>query len=204
MLFVPYIIRAQSPCVLKGFFVPLYYSYHSIVVNGKVYSPAHLSGSAMLIISEGSTVVETYEGAPPRFEKGEFTLTNSFLQALNEPLYLVVNGLLTFSKDLNMEMFNEKISKLEVNGKIMLYEDQEPSLYKKTSSLTSCVIGVIPNGFEQVKKTLRLNGRSIRRFQSKKIYTKKPVILEEGVSRELLGMLSKKYTLRLLLFVMKT
>jgi hypothetical protein len=158
-----------------------------LVVNGKVYSPAHLSGSTSLLISEGSTVVETYDGAPPRFENGEFTLTNSFLQALDEPLYLVVSGLLTFSKDLNMEIFNEKISRLEVNGKITLYENQEPFLYKKTSSLASCVIEVIPNGFELVKKTLRLNGRSIRRFQSKKIYTKKPVILEEDVAREMLS-----------------
>jgi hypothetical protein len=158
-----------------------------LVLNGKVYSPAHLSGSVMLIMSEGSTVVETYDGAPPRFEKGEFTFTNSFLRALDEPLYLVVNGLLTFSKDLNMEMFNEKISRLEVNGKVTLYEDQEPFLYKKTSSLASCVMEVIPDGFELVKKTLRLNGRSIRRFKSMKIYTKKPVILEKGVSREVLS-----------------
>jgi hypothetical protein len=158
-----------------------------LVVNGKVYSPAHLSGSTSLFVSEGSTVVETYDGAPPRFEKGEFTLTNSFLRALDEPLYLVVNGLLTFSKDLNMEIFNEKISRLEINGKITLYEDQEPFLYKKTFSLAGCKIEVIPNGFELVNKTLRLNGRSIRRFQSKKIYTKKPVIFEKDVSRELLS-----------------
>lgn len=158
-----------------------------LVINGKIYCPAHLSGSVSLFLSEGSTVVETYDGAPPRFENGEFTFTNSFLRALNEPLYLVANGLLTFSKDLNMEMFNEKISRLEVNGKITLYEDQEPFLYKKTPSLASCVIEVIPNGFELVKKTLRLNGRSIRRFQSKKVHTRRPIILEKDVDREMLS-----------------
>lgn len=159
----------------------------NLVVNGNIYSPPHLSGSASLLLSEGSTAVKNYDGAPPRFEKGEITLTNSFLRALDEPLYLVVKGSLSFSKDLTMEMFNEKISQLKVSGKIKLYEDQESFLYKKTTSLGSSIIEVIPNGFDLVKKTLRLNGRSIRRFQNMKIYTKRPVILERDVDREMLS-----------------
>jgi hypothetical protein len=156
-------------------------------VNGKVYSPAHLSGLASGVLSKGSGAVETYHGARPRFENGKFTLTNSFLQSIDEPLHLVVNGVLSFSKELNMDLFNEKISKLEVNGMIALYENQEAFLYKKIASLTTCRVELIPEGYEEVTKPLRLNSRSIRRFKNKKLYTKKPLIIESDVSREMLS-----------------
>jgi hypothetical protein len=158
----------------------------NLMVNGTVYSPAHLSGVAGKLLSKGSGAVETYHGAPPRLENGKFTLTNSFLQSVEEPLYLVVNGLLTFAQDLNLNQFNEKISKLEVNGKISLHENQEVHLYKKVSSLTTCIVEVIPAGYEVLAKPLRLNARSIRRFQQKKWFTNKPVIIESDVSREML------------------
>jgi hypothetical protein len=158
----------------------------NLVVNGTVYSPAHLSGVAGKLLSKGSCAIETYHGAPPRLENGKFTLTNSFLQSVEEPVYLVVNGLLTFAQDLNLDQFNEKINKLEVNGKISLYENQEVYLYKKVSSLTTCKVEVIPAGYEVLAKPLRLNARSIRRFQQKKWFTNKPVIIESDVSREML------------------
>lgn len=63
----------------------------NLVVNGTVYSPSHLSGVAGKLLSKGTGAVETYHGAPPRLENGKFTLTNSFLQSVEEPLYLVVN-----------------------------------------------------------------------------------------------------------------
>lgn len=158
----------------------------NLVVNGKVYSPSHLSGITGKILSKGSGEIEIYDGAPPRFENGKFTLTNSFLQSIDESLYLVVNGLLTLAQDLNLDQFNEKISRLEVNGKISLYENQEPILYKKVASITTCKVEVIPAGFEVLGKPLRLHARSIRRFQQKKWFTNKPVIIESDVSREML------------------
>lgn len=158
----------------------------NLMVNGKVYSPAHLSGVTGRMLTKSNGAVETYYGAPPRFENGKFTLTNSFLQSINEPLFLVVNGLLTFAQDLNLELFNEKLNKLEVNGKIEIFENQESHLYKKAASLTTCKVEIIPAGFEVLGKPLRMNARSIRRFQQKNWYTNKPVIIESDVTREML------------------
>ncbi|WP_419955584.1 hypothetical protein ACN6MT_08845 [Neobacillus niacini] len=158
----------------------------NLMVNGKVYCPSHLSGFVGNMLSKGTGEVETYDGAPPRLEDGKFTLTNSFLQSIDESLYLVVNGLLTFAEDLNLDQFNEKINKLEVNGKISLYENQETYLYKKAASLATCKVEVFPAGYEVLEKPLRLNARSIRRFQQKKWYTHKPMIIESDVSREML------------------
>jgi hypothetical protein len=156
-----------------------------LMVNGKVYSPAHLSGVAGSMLTKSNGAVETYHGAPPRLENGKFALTNSFLQSIDESLFLIVNGLLTFAQDLNLDLFNEKINKLEVNGKIEIFENQESYLYKKATSLTSCKVEVIPAGYEFLAKPLRLNARSIRRFQQKKWFTNKPIIIESDVSREM-------------------
>ena len=158
----------------------------TMLVNGTVYCPTHLTGIAGKMLSKGNGAVETYEGAAPRLENGKFTLTNSFLQSIDESLYLVVNGMLSFAQDLNTDLFIEKINKLEVNGKIEIFENQESYIYKKAASLTTCKVEVIPSGYEVLAKPLRLNGRSIRRFQQKKWYTNKPVIIESDVSREML------------------
>jgi hypothetical protein len=47
-------------------------------------------------------------------------------------------------------------------------------------------VEVIPAGYEVLSKPLRLNARSIRRFQQKKWFTNKPVIIESDVSRDML------------------
>ncbi|MFB3161066.1 hypothetical protein ABLO26_06795 [Neobacillus sp. 179-J 1A1 HS] len=164
----------------------------NLMVNGKVYCPAHLSGVAGSMLTKNNGAVEIYHSAPPRLENGKFTLTNSFLQSVDEPLFLVVNGLLTFAQDLNLDLLNEKINKLEVNGKIEIFENQAAYLYKKAASLTTCKVEVIPTGYEVLSKPLRFNARSIRRFQQKKWFTNKPVIIESDVSREMLTIAVEK------------
>ncbi|OLO39255.1 hypothetical protein BTR23_09420 [Alkalihalophilus pseudofirmus] len=157
-----------------------------LMVNGKVYSPTFLAGAVSQLLSKASLVIETYEEEPPRIENGEFTMTNSFLLSMDNPLHLIVNGKLQLAQDLDMNLFDEKINKLEINGLASIYEEQEAYLYKKTSSLTSSVVRVIPTGFEQVKKQLRLNAKSIRRFKKVKLFTKKPIVIESDVTREAL------------------
>lgn len=156
-----------------------------VFINGKVYCPAHLSSSISNIFS-GSNV-STYPGEPPRIENGKFTLTNSFLQALDGPQYLVVNGVLTLSKDLNMDLFKGKISNIEVHGKVFIHEEQESFLYKKMASLTTSPVSVIPAGYDLIEGELRLNSRSIRRFKNKKIMTRKPIVFHADVTREALS-----------------
>ncbi len=156
-----------------------------LIVNGKVYIPIHLSGvSSQFLSAKG--LVETYDGQLPRVENGELTLTNSFLSAFEKPLNLIVNGMLSLAKDLDMVLFSEKIKRLEVNGKITVYEGQEVMLYKKISSLTTCMVEIIPNHYEVLKKTLRINSKSIQRFKNMNLYTKKPILFEDDIKREVL------------------
>ncbi len=157
-----------------------------LIISGDVFVPTHLSGAVNVMIHKGSGSIIVYEDTLPRIENGVFTLSNSFLESIEQPLWLVVNGVLTFDSQLDLELFDKKIKKLEVKGVITLFEGQESAIYKKASSLTACKLEVIPDGHEVLKNLLRLTARSIRRFKNKKFYTKKPIIIESDVTREML------------------
>ncbi|MFC7321651.1 hypothetical protein [Halobacillus campisalis] len=153
-------------------------------VNGKIYSPGRLTGSLFHLISHGVMDVESYEGEELRFENGDFELTNAYLHSAETAIRLTVNGKLKLHADLDLDLFQQKIHQIEVNGVVILYALQETAFYKKTGSLTSAKVEVIPEGYLQLTKQVRLNSRSIKRFYGKKLYTKKPVIIEADVTRE--------------------
>ncbi|UOQ44873.1 hypothetical protein MUN89_02650 [Halobacillus salinarum] len=157
-----------------------------LMVAGTVYCPKHLAGAVYSLFSEGTAKVKTYEEAIFRFEKGSFELTNGHLNALEKPLYLVVSGKLHFSPDLDMDLYKEKLYKLEVKGLVSVFESQEPYFYQKSDGLKGKV-DVIPDGYQVADKMLRINGRSIRRFKNAKLFTKKPILLEADVTREQLS-----------------
>lgn len=154
-------------------------------INGDVYVPPGMAGVVSQVFAEGSFSVKVYEGAMPRFENGSFVLSNAFLHAAEAPVNLIVNGLLNLPKDLDMELFDEKIRNIDVNGMAVVHEEQAAALYRKMKAAPNGVIEVVPAGYDLVKKRLRINSRSIRSFKGKKLKTKKPLILESGISREM-------------------
>ncbi|MGI2328061.1 hypothetical protein [Planococcus sp. YIM B11945] len=156
----------------------------NLIVHGDIYAPSPLKGIVSQRFSEGSPVIKAYEKKLPRMENGNFTLSNSFLYAAEEPIELVVNGVLALPMELDMNLFEEKISKLEINGVINLHEEQETAFYKKLASSVNGVVNVIPAGYEVIKHKIKLNSRSIRSFRRKKVQTKKPILLEADISRE--------------------
>lgn len=156
----------------------------TLIVNGEIYTPSHLNGLVSRLFPAGNRTIKSYTGGPPRFENGHFTLSNSFLNAAESPMHLVVDGVFSLSKELDMDLFNEKISNLDVNGVLRIHEEQESYLYKKMASAPNGVVQVIPAGYEVLEKALRLNSRSVRSFKGKKLFTKKPLIFEKDVTRE--------------------
>ncbi|GGF18429.1 hypothetical protein GCM10010954_16480 [Halobacillus andaensis] len=153
-------------------------------VSGSIYCPDHLTGSLFHIISYGAMDVESYGEEELRFENGHFELTNAYLHSADLAIRLTVNGKLRLPVDLDMALFQQKIHQIDVNGKVRLYESQETNFYKKAGSLSSSKVEVIPDGYLQLTKPLRVNSRSIKRFQGKKLYTNKPLIIEADVTRD--------------------
>ncbi|MED4123266.1 hypothetical protein P4641_04675 [Halalkalibacterium halodurans] len=109
-------------------------------------------------------------------------MTNGYLQGLQTNTHLIVNGQLTLAADLDLDLFHEKIWAIEVNGKVKVYSNQQAAFYQKGQ--VTGVATVIPEGFEPISSSLRINARSIRRFRQQSIYTESPIIFEAGISRE--------------------
>ena len=154
-----------------------------LIVHGDIYSPATLKGAVSQRFSGGSRKVKSYSGEL-RLENGNFILSNAFLESMERPVYLKVNGKLELPKELDLGLFNEKVANIEVNGLVQLCEEQETAFYKKAGSAVKGSIEVIPSCFERLKKTFRLNNRSIRSMQGRNVYTKKPILFETDVRRE--------------------
>ena len=154
-----------------------------IIVNGEIYTPSKLAGQVNQQFPQGSRTIEVYEGAPPRLENGSITLSNAFLEAAEEPVHLVVNGMLTIPADIDADLFESKIKKIAVNGMVSVHEEQEALLHRKMDSAPNGVIEVIPAGYRILKKALRINSRSIKSFRNEKLMTKKPIIFEADVPR---------------------
>ncbi|GIN10413.1 hypothetical protein J26TS2_02800 [Shouchella clausii] len=153
-----------------------------IVVNGSVYAPPALKGAVNLLLKTVSGSVETYTDHLPRIETGIVQLTNSYLEALPPSQHIIVTGKIELMPDLDMTLFSERIARLTINGKVLLYITQEQAFYEKASVVGK--VAVVPSGFQATKGTLRLNEHSIKRFNGTSLYTTQPLLLQKGVSRE--------------------
>ncbi len=104
-----------------------------LIINGTIYVPTQMASLANRLMKEGTGQIEVYESSLPRIVNGKFELTNSFLHSLETPTQLKVNGKLSMSSDLDLDLFAKKISKLEVHGVIEIYQHQETAFYKKNA-----------------------------------------------------------------------
>ncbi|TMW70520.1 hypothetical protein [Alteribacter natronophilus] len=154
-----------------------------LVINGSLFAPAAVSGALHERTKDTAGGVRTYEGDRPRIINGSHELTDRYLHSVDTKVSLTVNGVLSLSDDLDMNLFAEKIEDLQVNGIVRLNESQEPDLFRK-NPLINGVTEVIPDGYVYASKTLVLTGRSIRRFKKGRIFTKKPVVFDRDVTRE--------------------
>ncbi|KMK77733.1 hypothetical protein [Alkalihalobacillus pseudalcaliphilus] len=153
-----------------------------LIVSGSVYSPSHLKGSVQMIISKQSGALAIYTGEKPKMTVGQLNLSNGYLQSLNDSSYLVVTGAIYFSEDLDLELFRQKISNIDLSGKIFIYEHQEAAFSNKGVVIGKTI--VIPTGYEYVSKRIEASNLSLKRFKGKSISTTKPIILRKDVSRD--------------------
>lgn len=154
----------------------------SFYANGIIYAPAHLKGSVQALMKTISGSMVTYEGQEPILKNGTLTVDNGFLQSLSGEENLAINGVLTLDEQLDLNLFSEKINRLDINGVVTLYEQQLEAFSNK--GIINGVQEVIPAGHIKIKSLLSLDSRSIRRFKGQAIFTKKPIIINKDVTRD--------------------
>lgn len=153
-----------------------------LYVSGVVYTPPHLHGATGLILRSTSGTIETYEEELPHYTVGNVTLSNGYLEGLNNQTPLLVSGKLSIEPDLDLELFKQKIARVILTGKATLYKHQEQIFHKKATVLGK--VEVIPTDYLELKKALSLTKQSIKRFKQRSIYTNKPILIDASVSRE--------------------
>ncbi|MDQ0272536.1 hypothetical protein [Cytobacillus purgationiresistens] len=159
------------------------------IINGVAYTPSHLKGAVQTIFKETTGSILTYEGKEPIPKIGKVNIDNNFLQSLSGDENFIINGKLYLDENLDTDLFNQKINRLDVNGMAVIYENQV-SIFS-TKGLVNGKITTIPAGFKLLKTKLFIDGHSIRRFRGQPIYAEQPIILNKNVSRE---MFSKAFT----------
>ncbi|WP_438431583.1 hypothetical protein [Gorillibacterium sp. sgz500922] len=152
---------------------------------GIAYVPKHLHGAVESVVEANKLVL--YDGAPPRTEAGTFVLSNAYLNSLEEPTSLIVAGTFILPEDLDLTLADRMLKELTVAGTARLREGQSAFFYRKSDSLAGCRVEIIPDGFQQLDRLLKLNQRSLRRFRKAKVYTRSPILLDADVTREALA-----------------
>ncbi|WP_413378776.1 hypothetical protein [Alkalihalobacillus sp. 1P02AB] len=154
----------------------------SFVVSGAIYTPSKLKGAVQSVITKLSGAVFEYKGSRPIPHVGKLNLTNAYLQSLSENETLIVSGKLTLDKQLDLDLFNEKIDRIDITGVAYVLENQEMDFSKKAMVIGKTI--VIPSDYQLMTKELRLNNRSIKRFKQQSILATKPLILDKDVTRD--------------------
>ncbi|WP_078392504.1 hypothetical protein [Shouchella patagoniensis] len=154
----------------------------SLIVNGVIYTPTQLKSAVQTIVKSNSGLTLTYEGVEPIIKNGNFELTNQFLDSITDKAPILINGLITLAQDLDTALFHSKVERIDVNGKALLYQEQETTFSAKAT--VNGKIEVIPAGFMPYRTSLQLNMRSIRKFKNQRMYTNKPIIFEKEINRD--------------------
>jgi len=152
---------------------------------GIVHVPKALYGAVGSIVQGDK--LRLYEEAPPRMEIGTRVLSNAYLKSLDGPISLFVAGTLILAEDLDLALADGLLKELSVTGMARMRESQAAFFYRKAGSLVGCQVEVIPTGFREIDRLLKLNARSIRRFRAAGLYTRHPVLLDSDVTREALS-----------------
>ncbi|KYG30490.1 hypothetical protein [Alkalihalobacillus trypoxylicola] len=152
------------------------------VVMGAVYTPKHIKGAVQTKIKKITGGIIEFDGKQPFIQSGKIELDEGFLQSLELDENILVNGTLTLSNNVDIDTFYSKINRLDVNGVLFLTKEQQSILGKKITVNGKTVI--IPTGYQKIDSKLQLHNRSIKRFKQAAIYTKKPILLAENITRE--------------------
>ncbi|MED4126607.1 hypothetical protein [Shouchella miscanthi] len=154
----------------------------TFIVNGIIYVPTAFKGSVNRLIKKHSGVSLDYTGSEPKLLSGDTLLTNALVDSFSPKTNLALNGVLTLAADLDLEQLSDKIESIQINGVIELYEHQVASVMSKVT--INGTTKIIPTHYKQLKSVFQLSSQSIKRFKQECVFTTKPLVFDQSVTRE--------------------
>jgi len=160
----------------------------ALVVIGQVVCPEHLLGAIQSKLRNilGQTQTYTYTQSS-RLTIGALTLDENYLRSLDDGAELVVIGNLNLPQVLDNVLFERKVQRIQVTGKIVCREENAQVLFAQLDDKTGKPnVTTIPTGFEVVGKQLVLDADLLKALPSQKLYCTKWVQIEKDVTEEVL------------------
>lgn len=143
---------------------------YTIVLNGRLISPKKLSGlieSKGMINGEILSYTSDYE-----FFCGTTEITNRFLKVLKPDSKLAFENLVIIN-NIDMDIFKEKISNIQVLKKLIIindYEDEIAQLIDEYYGINKTVIPNSSKGFIYIEDDIKLDNNSIKKYKGNGLY----------------------------------
>lgn len=160
----------------------------NLIIVGKVVCPEHLLGAIQSKLRNitGQTQTYTYTQSS-RLTIGNLTLDENYLRSLDDGAELVVIGNLNLPQVLDNVLFEQKVQRIQVTGKIVCREENVQVLFARLDDKTGKPeVMTIPTGFEVVEKPLVLDADLLKVLPSQRLYCTERVQIEKDVTEEVL------------------
>ncbi len=152
-----------------------------LIISGQVYCPEHLAGVVQAKIRDLSGQIYTYHKSA-KVIMGNLSLTESYLQALDDGSELVLFRNLNASQVLPNDLLAQKIQKIQVYGRVVCCEENVKTLLARQDDKTgSAKLTIVPAGFEWIDKPLTLDSGLLAALAGGKLYCTQLVRIERDV-----------------------
>lgn len=158
-----------------------------LVVNGEIFCPKSLLPILYAKLQEVNGEIVSYNENASIY-RGSQTIDNSFLQVLNPKSHVIVMGKATINEDIDADLFDEKIDKLEILGKLVLANPKLlDSVNKKLENRERTAIEILQlDDFIKVEGDVTIDSLSIRKFNNSKVAFQDSVRFDEDVTEDVL------------------
>jgi hypothetical protein len=159
-----------------------------LIIVGQMICPEHLSGAIQSKLRNiiGQTQTYTYTQSS-RLTIGALTLDENYLRSLADGAEIVVIGDLKLPQVLPNNVFEQKVQRIQVTGKIVCREENAQVLFARLDDRTGQPqVTVIPTGFNVVEKQLLLDADLLKALPSQKLYCTERIQIEKDVTPEVL------------------
>jgi len=140
---------------------------HTLVVNGEIICSKRLAGVIQLRTSIQGELLIYNSGYT--FFNGSIEITNSFLDSLEENSKLAFKELLIL-QDIDMDLFRDKISKIQVLNKLIIKEEYQSNFAKYIQDYLSLNKSVLPKDSIYIPGDLYIDDSVINKYNNSILY----------------------------------
>ncbi len=154
-----------------------------LIITGKVLCPEKLAPvvQSKIVNQTGKFVSYPNDAC---FISGPCVLTDAFLRALKPASNLFIDGKLKAVGNIEKQLIEDKIDKIEVAGKVIIDEQYAEIMNKKIKGAAK--IEVIPQDCIYLEDELIIDSISIKKFSNARLHTDLMITFKDDVRSEML------------------